>query len=180
VDQPDAQGPGRVETPTTREQGARLRLADLGDDERGDDRRQETQPGFGEAEPRAGLRDDEVRHRTQAHAAAERGALDPGDDRHGAAVDGIEHLGHRHRVGLVGFAVEAERGPHPGRVGARAEAPALARQDDGAQLIRRLAGEPFEGAPEGLDRRPVEGVVDVRPVEADAGEDAVRPGALDP
>ena len=38
--------------------------------------RQDAQPRLREAEPGAGFSDDEIRHRAQTHAAAERRALD--------------------------------------------------------------------------------------------------------
>ena len=60
VDEPDPLGPHGVEPAAAGEQRPGVRLADLGDDERRDDRRQDPEPRLGEAEPRAGLGDDEV------------------------------------------------------------------------------------------------------------------------
>ena len=67
---------------------------------------QDPEPRLGEPEPRPRLGDDEVAHRAQAHPAPERRALDARDDRHRARVDGLEHVGHRHRVLLVALDVE--------------------------------------------------------------------------
>ena len=92
--------------------------------------------GLGEPEPRAALGDDQVRHRAQAHPAAEGRALDPRDDRHRARVDRLEHVGHGHRVLLVALDVERHRRAHPGDVGAGAERRPVAGQDDGPELGR--------------------------------------------
>ena len=56
VDQPDPLGPDGIEPAATREQRAGVRLADLRDHERRDDRRQDPEPRLGEPEPRAGSR----------------------------------------------------------------------------------------------------------------------------
>ena len=77
----------RIEPATRREQRSRVGLADLGDDERRDDRRQDPEPRLGEPELRARLRDHQVADGAQAHPATERRALDPGDDGDGARVD---------------------------------------------------------------------------------------------
>ncbi len=67
--------------------------------------------------------------------------MDAGDDRHGAGVDGLEHVGHRHRVLFVALGVEAHRRPHPGEVGPGTERRAVAGQDDRPELRGSFAGE---------------------------------------
>src|SRR5215212_393577 len=103
-----------------------------------DDRREDAEPGLRESELRARLRDHEVAYRAQAHAAPERGALDPGDDGDRARIDRLEHLRHGHRVLLIALDVQRHRRTHPADVRAGTEGLALARQDDGAELRRRI------------------------------------------
>ena len=74
VDEPDPLGPHGVEPPAAREERPGMALADLGDDERRDHRRQDAEARLGEPESRPGLGDDEVGDRAQSHAAAERRA----------------------------------------------------------------------------------------------------------
>ena len=157
-----------------------MALADLGDDERADDRRQDPEPRLGEPEPGPRLGDDEVGDGAQAHPATERRAMDARDHRRRTRVDGLEHLGHRHRVLLVALGVERHRGAHPVEVGAGAERRSVAGQDDRAKLARRFAGEQRERGPQLGDQRGVERVVDVRAVERHAGNDAIGSCALDP
>ncbi len=94
----------------------------------------------------------------------------------GQRVDRVEHLGHRHRVLLVGLAVERQRGAHPGDVRAGTERRAVAGQDDGPQRTSAiLARERAEGRPQLGDQRRVERVVDVGPRERHPGDDAAGP-----
>ena len=106
VDEPDPGRPGRIEAAAAREQGSGVALADLGDDERADDRRQDPEARLGEPEARPALGDDQVGDRAQAGPATERRAVDPGDDRRRAGVDELERVGHHHRVLLVAFDIE--------------------------------------------------------------------------
>ena len=121
----------------------------------------------------------EVGDRAEPHAAAERRAVDPGDDRHGAGVDGLEHVGHGHRVLLVALDVERHGGAHPGDVGAGAERRPVAREDDGAELGRALARKRRESGSKVRDQGGVEGVVDVRPGERHTSDDPSRARAID-
>jgi hypothetical protein len=120
----------------------------------------------------------QVTHRAEAHRAAERRTLDAGDDRDGAGVDAIEHLGRLHRVLLVCFAVELERRAHPVHVRAGGEARTRARQDYDSEPVGRLAREASEGPHQLMDQRGVERVVDFGAVERDPGDDPGRPRAL--
>ena len=140
--------------------------------------RQQPQARLGEAEPCAGLGDDQVAHGAQAHPATQGRAVDAGDDGHRAVVDGIEHLGKGHRVGLVGLTAQLQAGAHPGDVGAGAEGRPLAGQDDRAKPVGRFVRQPPERATEPVDELGIEGVVDVRPVERHAHDRAARAGPL--
>ena len=179
MDEPDPRGPRGVEPAATREQRAGVRLADLGDHERADDGRQDPEARLGEPEPRARLGDDHVGDGAQPHPAAERRAVDPGDDRHGTRVDGLEHVGHGHRVLLVALGVERHGRPHPGEVRTGAERRPVAGEDDRAELGRAFAGEQGERRPELADQARVEGVVDLGPAERDARNGVAGAGALD-
>ncbi len=180
VDQPDPGRPSCVEAAAAREERPGVGLADLGDDERADDRWQDPQPRLGEAEARPGLGDDHVGNGQQPHPATQRRAVDAGDDRHRAGVDGLEHVGHRHRVLFVALGVQRHRGAHPVEVGAGAEGRPVAGQDHRSKLRRRLAGERRERGPEIADEGRVEGVVDVRAGQRHAGDDIARPGTHEP
>src|SRR5579872_64270 len=70
VDQPDAQRAVGSEALARREQGARVRLPDLAQDERRYDRRHDAELGFRETEERVIRGDDEVAHDDESHAAA--------------------------------------------------------------------------------------------------------------
>jgi len=179
VDQPDPLGAQRVEPPAAGEEGAGVGLADLRDDERADDRRQDPEARLGEPESGPAFGDDDVGHGTQAHPAAERRPMDPGDDRRRAGVDRLEHLGHGHRIRLVGVPVEGHRGTHPGDVRAGAEARPGAPDDDCPELDRGFLREPEEGSPELGDERGVEGVVDGGSIERHSNDDVARTGPFD-
>ena len=56
----------------------------------------------------------------------------------------------------------------------------VAGEDDGPELRRRLARERRERRPQLGDERRVERVVDLRPGQRDAGDDAARAGPLEP
>ena len=116
MNEPDPLGPNRIEAAAARKEGARMGLPDLGDDERSDHGRQDPQAGLREAEPRPRFGDHQVRHGAQAHPAAQRNAMNPGNQRCRARVDRLEHLGHGHRVLLVRFGVEGHGRSHPGDV----------------------------------------------------------------
>ena len=57
MDEPDPLGPDGIEASAAGKERPRVALADLGDDEGRDDRRQDAQARLGEAEPGAGLGD---------------------------------------------------------------------------------------------------------------------------
>ena len=76
--------------------------------------------------------DHDVAARDEPDAAAERVALDDGDDRRGAGVDRLEHAPHGSRIGDVRVDVEIDRGAHPFDVGAGAEARPVAGEHHGA------------------------------------------------
>ena len=104
---------------------------------------------------------------TRPGPAADRMPLDDGDHRRGAGVDRVEHAAQRIGVGDVLVVGEGDRLPHPFDVGARAEARALADENDGPSLadvderLRQLG-----------DRGRVEGVARLGPGEDDP-EDVV-------
>ena len=156
------------------------RLADLRDDERRDDRRQDPEARLGEPEPRPALGDDQVADRAQPHPAAERRAVDAHDERHGARVDRLEHVGHRHRVLLVAFDVERHRRAHPGDVGAGTERRPVAGQHDHPQRGRVLAGERRERRAQLGDGRGIEGVVHVGAGKRHPRHDVAGTAALEP
>ena len=83
-----------------------------------------------------------------AHPAAEGRALDAGDDRHGAGIDGLEHVGHRHRVLLVALDAERHRGTHPAEVRAGAERRSVAGEHDRTQAGWRLTRQRRERRPQ--------------------------------
>ena len=141
MDQADAQGTRGVEALARREERPSVRLADLGDHERADHRGQDAEARLRETETRTRLGDYEVTHRAEAHAAAERRAVDAGDDRHRAPINCVEHLRHDHRILLVLLLGQTQAGAHPGHVRAGAEGRPGASQDDGAQLIGWLIGQ---------------------------------------
>ncbi len=141
MDEPDPRGPRGLEPAAAGKQSPRVRLADLGDDERADDRWQDPQAGLGEPEPRATLGDDDVGDGAQAHPSTECRAVDSGDDRHRAGIDRLEHVGHRHRVLLVALDAERHRRSHPAEVRTGAERRSVAREHDRAQPGRALARE---------------------------------------
>ncbi len=178
VDQAYAQRARRVEPATARKERASVRLADLGNHERRDDGRQYAQPRLGETEFRAGFCNDQVRHRAQAHPAAECRAVNPGNHRSGTTIDGIEHLGHDHCILLVLIACEPQAGAHPADVRTRAERRAGAAQDNGTQGVGRLIRETEEHSAQVADERCVECVVHVRPVERYPRDSAVRSAAF--
>ena len=127
--------------------------------------------------PDSAMTRSETAHRPIPPPSAE--PVDPGDDRHRAGVDGLEHVGHRHRVLLVALGVEGHRRAHPGEVGAGTERRSVAGQDDRPELGRALAGEHREGRPQLGDERRIERVVDLRPGQRHSGDDVTRPGPLD-
>ena len=147
-----------------------MALTDLGDDERRDDRWQDPETRLREPEARAALGDDEVCDSTQAHPAAKRGALHPRDDRDRAGVDGLEHVGHAHRVLLVALDVERARRPHPVEVRAGAERRPVAREDHAAQIRRRLPRKGRERRSQLGDERRIERVVDLRAGQRHPGD----------
>jgi hypothetical protein len=128
---------------------------------------------------RASLGDHQVAHRAKAHPAPERRPVDAGDDRVGACVDDIEHLGQLHCVLLVRLAVELERSAHPVHVRPGREARTRTGQDDDPKRVGRLASERPEGLRQLMDQRGVERVVDLGSVERDPADDPGRPGTLD-
>ena len=132
VDQPEAQSGRGIEALTRDEVAAGGALTELANHERRDHRRDDPELHLGECEDGGGVRDRDVRACDQPHAAPERVPLDECDDRCGARVDRFEHAPERVRVGDVGVVVELGGCPHPLDVRARAEALALATQDDGA------------------------------------------------
>ena len=104
-------------------------------------------PSLVSVNPKVGLGagDDDVGDGAQAHPAAERRAVDAGDDRHRAGVDGGEHRLHRGRVALVVLDATARSAAriHSTSAPAQKTGP-VAGQDDAAQRVRRLAGEAVE------------------------------------
>ena len=127
----------------------------------------------------AGLGDDEVGHGAQPHPAPEGRAVDPGDHRHRAGVDRLEHVGHRHRVLLVALDVEA--------IAARIQAMSAPAQNDGPSPARTtarssvgvFAGEQRERRPQLRDQAGIERVVDLRPGQRHARHDAAGSRPLD-
>ncbi len=111
-------------------------------------------------------------HATRPSAAAERVAVHAHDDRRGTLVDRLEHLAEATRVLHVLLVAEVDRRAHPLDVCARAEALAVAREDDRARVADVL-----EGLPQLRDQRGVERVASLgarerhmeqRPVSLDA------------
>ncbi len=144
-------------------------LADLPQRERRDHRRDDPELDLGEGEQRTGLGDHDVAAGDEAGAASERMALHQADDRRRTRVDRVEHPAERSRIGDVRIEIEVDRRPHPLDVGARAEARAVAREDDragGTDVHERLG--------ELGDQRCVEGVPRLRTGERHA-QDVVVP-----
>ena len=90
---------------------------------------------FGEAEYRLVFGDDDVADSGEAGAAAERGAVDPSDQRHRQRIERCEHAGRGHRVADVLGLGESNRLGHPGDVGAGAEHLAGAGQHDNTRTV---------------------------------------------
>src|SRR5689334_14815752 len=171
VDQADGARAGGVEALGCQEEGTGMRLADLAEDEGGDDGGGDAQAGLGEAEAGVVGGDGDVADGGEAGAAAERGAVDAADDGLGAGVYGAEHVGHAQGVGHVLVTAEIEAGAHPVEVGAGTEAGAVAAQDDGAHTVIRA--KHLKGGLELGDEPGVEGVVNVGARERDVGGEAV-------
>src|SRR5688572_9495098 len=148
VDEAHPQRALGVESLAAAEERAGVRLADLRQHEGADDGRDDAQLRLGEAEDGDGSRQDDVGHRAQAHAAAQRGTLDARDDRHRGGVDGAEQRLHRRGVALVLLRGQPDRCAHPLDVGAGAEDLALAGQHDASQRIRRLGRKALEHGPQ--------------------------------
>ena len=146
---------------------------DLGNDEGADDRRDEAKLGLREPERGIGAGDHDVADRAQSHAAAQRRALDAGDDRNRAGVDGLEHGLHGRCVALVLLDAHPDRRLHPCHVGPGAEDPALAGQDNAPHGPGWLIGEPAERRSQLLDELGVERVAHLRPRERDPNESGV-------
>ena len=175
VDEPDPQRPQGIEAATARKERPSVRFADFGDHEWGDHRRQDPQARFGEPELRPGLGDHQVCHRTQAHAPAERGTVDARDHRDGARVDGVEHVGHGHRVVLVALDVELHRRAHPVDVGTRTERGSLAGKHDRPERRRILSCEGSERRGKLGDHARVERVVGLGTRQRHPRDDAIGP-----
>ena len=171
VDEADPLGPDGIEATTAREQRPGMRLADLGDDERGDDRRQDAQARLGEAELRAALGDDDVAHRAQAHPATERRAVDAGDDRHRAAVE----VSNMSAMAIASCSLPSTSRAMAARIQAMS-APAqndgpVAGQDDGPEVARAPRGRARRTRAQRGDGRRIEGVVDLGSVEGHPGDE---------
>src|SRR5581483_7862592 len=167
VHETDAHGGVRVEA-LAREEVAAGPGADLRERERRDHRRGDPEADLGEAEDRVGRRHDGVGAGGEARAAAQRVAVDAGDHRCRAAVDGREHRVQAEGVLDVLVDAEIDRGALPVDVRARAEAGALSGQNDGARVadVRERVVQP-------RDQRGVEGVTPLGPRERDAQDGAV-------
>ena len=163
VHQPDPQGRRRVEALAGHEVPPRGALADLPQRERRDDGGDDPELHLGEREHRSGLGDRDVGAGDEPDAAAERVALDDGDDGCRTRVDRLEHAPERVRVGDVRFEVEVGRGAHPLDVRAGAEARPVPGEDDGPG-----GADVDEGLGELGDERGVERVARLRAGEGDA------------
>ncbi len=179
VDEPDPLCPHGVEPSAAGKQRARMRFADLRHDEWGDDGRQDPETRLGEPESGAALCDDEVRDGTQPHAATERRAVDPRDDRHRTDIDRLEHVGHGHRILFVALDIERHRRAHPGDIGTGAERWPVAGQHDRPQCHRFLARQRAERRAQLRDDGRIECVVDIGPRQRHAGDDPPRTGAFE-
>ena len=151
---PEAEGDLCVEALARDEVAARGALADPAQRERRDHRGDDPELDLGEGEDRPGLGDRYVAAGDEPDAAAERMAVDEGDDRRRARVDGLEHASQRDGVGDVRLEIEVDRGAHPLDVGPRAEARPVAGQHDRArrahvdERLRQLRDESrVEGVP---------------------------------
>ena len=124
-----------VEAFAGQEQRARVRSADLGDDERRDHRRQDAEFRLGEPEDRPFGGDDDVADRREPRTAAQRGAVDAADDRFRHAVDRAVHARQAARVLDVLALAQIERGAHPVDVGAAGKDLAGAGEHDRADGV---------------------------------------------
>ena len=179
VDEPDPGRPRRIEAAAAREQGPRVALADLGDDDRADDGRQDPQARLGEPEAGPALGDDEVRDGAQAGAATQGRAMDPRDDRCRAGIDELERVGHDHGVLFIAFDVELHGGPHPGDVRPGTERRTVAGQDDLPEVGGGFPSEDRERRPQLGDERRIERVMGLGARQRHAGDDPAGTGALE-
>src|SRR5919204_2602799 len=162
VHETDPQRNRRVEPLTRQEQPSRGAGPDLGEDERRDHRRDDSEAYLREAEGRVARCDCDVRAGDEAGAAAERVALHAGDDRRRARVDGGEHPVQPERVLDVLLEAEVDRGALPLDVRAGAEALAFSREHDRARIAHVR-----EGVPQLADHLRVEGIAPLRPRDRD-------------
>ena len=168
-----AQCPGALgaEPGAGEEQLSRRRAPNLAEDERRNDRGDQAQAHFGEAERRVIGRHDDVADRGQAGTAAKRCALHASDDGHGQAIQRQEHA--RHVAGVVQVLLkrEARHAAHPVEVGAGAKRLACAGEHDHAHAAvgRHRIGPPRELG----DHAVVERVSDVGTVQREVLHAAV-------
>jgi hypothetical protein len=101
-------------------------------------------------------------------------AVDPGDDRLRAAVDGLPHVVRRGGVGDVLVLAQLTAAPHPVEVGAGAEHAASAGQDDHPRLVHR---QRLEELGQLDDQLRAERVSHLRPVD---GQRHHRPASFKP
>src|SRR5438445_2410844 len=161
-----------VEPLARRDHRPGLALTDLGQHERSDDRRQDTELGLREAESGSGLRQYQVGGRAQAHAPAKRRAVAPRDDGYRAAVHGEQHVVQPSGVGLVLLQGEVARGPLPVDVRARTEDRTVPGEDHGTETARRFLAKRCKRFGEGRDEFCVERVPNLWPRQGDSCHDA--------
>ena len=168
VHQPDPRRLCRADPLAREHQPPGMAQPDRGEHVRPDHRRDQAKPDLGRAEGRLRARHHDVAAGDQAGAAAERGAVHPGDGRLRQLVQGLHQPGERPRVGQILRLAVGRGAAHPVEVRPGREAPTGAGQDQDAhagvgtqilQLLRQLGDQPV-----------VEGVVDLRAVERQPGD----------
>ena len=140
--EPDLESDLRAE-PLARDEVAPSGAADLGENERRDDGRDDPETHLGEPEDRVGPRNGDVGARHEPAAAAEREAVHAADHRRGARVDRLEHGVQPHRVLDVLVVGEVDRRSLPLDVRAGAERWPLAFEEHRARVsdVRERVGE---------------------------------------
>lgn len=162
MDEPDAERHVRPEPLAGKEVAARGSRPDPAEDEGRDDRRDDPQAHFREAEDGVLGRNGDVGAGDEAGTPAERVALHARDDGRRAGIHDLEHAVETH--GVLDVLLEREVGGRtlPVDVRSSAEARAVAGEDDGARVA-----DVNEGVRELGDEGGVEGVPPLRPVQRD-------------